>query len=123
MHTERLRELAEVVLPPVAEEEFDLARWKCGTVACAIGHAASYPPFNAQGFTLEKSNHVWSEDLLPVFAISDTGKSYGWDAVCDFFRINDVDASWLFSIASYDEDKPITKQMVIDRVLSVVAAS
>ncbi|HET8687037.1 MAG TPA: hypothetical protein VFM18_10285 [Methanosarcina sp.] len=75
---------------------FSLASWRCGTVACAIGHAASRRNFQKEGFCWEKDGFTSN---FPKYS-----GEYGWSAVAKFFDISPAQASALFGMYSYPKN-------------------
>ena len=73
----------------VKPEYFSLCAWKCGIVACAVGHACQIPEFTEEGFCLVRFD-------VPSFS-----NELGWNAVRLFFGLSSEDASALFSSNSY----------------------
>lgn len=63
MHTDRLLLLADR-LDTVPPEEFDIGVFKCKTVACALGHAAMMPEFQALGLVLGKMTYEHFGNML-----------------------------------------------------------
>lgn len=73
MNVERLSALADW-LDKVDPKRFDLANWKYGTTACAVGHACDIPGFRKAGLYMKNGS--------PRFA----GHT-DWDAVTGFFSL------------------------------------
>lgn len=61
---------------------------KCGTVACAVGSACLYKPFNDLGLELSFEAPLYKDQR-------------GWHAVHDFFKIGDKESQFLFSQKHY----------------------
>lgn len=80
---ERLRTLY-AMLAGIPEDRIDLRRWHCGTTACAVGWACSYPPFVKQGLHWD-----WAE---PAY-----GEHISWAAVQRFFQVEPDIVTRLFS--------------------------
>jgi hypothetical protein len=137
MNTKRLLILA-VFLDTVPEHKFDLSSWRdtelekltpgellsgdyisnekllnnsCGTTGCAIGWACTIPEFIEDGFS-------WSR-ACPL--LTDNSKDwYGFDAVLNFFSIDESTSEYLFIDTSYDDDKSGSKD-VANRIREVVS--
>jgi hypothetical protein len=110
MSTERLQHLI-TILEKVPEEKFDLLSWHCGTTACAVGHAALDPVFNAQGFKL--SPGIYSQAAHPTFKPDEDSETHtGWSAVAEFFDLSYGMACYLFDKARYDELNPTTADVI-----------
>lgn len=111
MNVEALERLANVVLPQVPDENFDLKGWECGTVKCAVGWACVDPWFNDQGLYFKPD---YDEDLIPVYK-----DKTNWKAIKEFFNI-DLDTSlYLFSEDTYKTSP--SKQDVINRINEVLS--
>jgi hypothetical protein len=113
MNKERLKRLANY-LDTVKPEEFNLKDWKCGTVACAVGHACSIPEFSAAGLKLEFVHGInrWTPIL---------GDDESWEAVKLFFGIDDADARWLFCMHDYESGYETTAAQVSARIREFVS--
>jgi hypothetical protein len=61
---------------------------KCGALACAVGWASLYPPFNELGLNSYMT-------AAPVFS-GQPGTPFGWYAVMDFFGLDEEEAYGLF---------------------------
>lgn len=61
---------------------------ECGALACAVGWASLYPPFNELGL----NSHT---TVAPVFS-GQPGTPFGWYAVTDFFGLDLEEAYGLF---------------------------
>lgn len=102
MFKERLLKLAEL-LDSVKDEEFNINRWRssCGTVACAIGHAAGDKYFQDLGLSFippcSYPTGQYSEGYVPYY----DGFS-GIEASARLFGITIEDAEYLFLGRSYD---------------------
>lgn len=95
MNTERLEKMIEM-LHDIPKARFDMANWvgnDCGTVACAIGHAAQHPWFRKQGLHLSPPK---LGEFIPLYK-----RRENWEAVTAFFDIKDEDAEYLFDGWSY----------------------
>ena len=90
MNKERLTVLANH-LRTVAPENFDLSRWSCGPVGCAVGHACTIPEFQAEGLRLS-----WARPHPPEYAGSSS-----WPAVRAFFGLTSEQADSLFDSEHY----------------------
>lgn len=114
MNKEALLKVAEI-LDKVNPEKFDLKGWKCGTTACACGHAAMDPWFYEQGFSIK--------GLEPYLTISYKGLQ-GWDAIEEFFDLNINDSFYLFEEDSYEDgfekNKKTPPLEVADRIREFV---
>ena len=105
------------------DKDFILIPHNCGTSACACGYAGLDAWFRAQNFKTDKNGNIYF------------GEFDSWDAVHEFFDINEETAANLFSGDSYiseeDEDDEessyenlvakVTPQMVIDRIEALIA--
>jgi len=129
MNIERLTRLAELLETPstlrplaVMDVGFDLTTWyregpdyddgiesynECGTTACAVGHACLDVWFNAQGLVRDGG--------IPQFE-----DNSGWDAVAEFFEIDDgYTPGWLFLSDSYQGEA--TRFDVASRIREALA--
>lgn len=113
MNVERLLKLADH-LGTVPLERFDMFSWKCGTLACAVGHACSIPEFQNAGLHLHRRSGLNFSTVAPVFGDYD-----GWGAVHLFFDLNIRDADFLFSENEYPEQAR-TPAGVADRIREFV---
>ena len=104
MNQGRLTTLASY-LRTVPVLKFDLGIWKCGAVACAIGHAAGIPEFKKAGFRIRKS----SAGTAPEFE-----GLYAWGAVGEFFDLDEYECYELFAASEYDPGA--TPRVVADRI-------
>lgn len=113
---ERLRYLADHVLPNVKHSEFNMSRWACGTVACAAGHAARDPVLTAEGLRLQPSP-------LPGTSIPYYAGMAGLGAAARFFEISSEDACMLFISDHYPvaAAADITPAQVRERILDYLA--
>ena len=111
MNRERLNHLI-TILENVAPARFDLNEWKCGTTACAIGHACLDPELNRQGLYLERVAGDWGA-WTPSY-----GDSRSWGAVQAFFDLNFSNTLHLFAHDSYHDEgeAPVRPQEVIARI-------
>jgi hypothetical protein len=105
MHRERLEQMVVMLrnLPPEGPG-FDIGTWRCGTTACAVGHACLNPVFQEQGFEWNKRHRE------PVFH-----GILSWPAVELFFGLTKGQAEHFFYSASYSENDP-TANDVADRI-------
>ena len=107
---ERLLQVVRVLKELPKGKRFDLGRWyTCGTVACAIGWAASDPWFTRRGFKLERVAGCPPNTHRPVFK----GR-LDFRAVETFFGTGLAQAKWLFVDASYPHGAPAS--FVIQRI-------
>lgn len=94
MNVERLRTLYAIIAG-IPDERVDLENWRnknefdCGTIACAVGWACSYPEFNKQGLT------VAADHISPIFKTA-TQEYYGWYAAENFFGLSASESRALF---------------------------
>ena len=91
---ERLRTLYSF-MAGVPEEKVDYEFWrvydsKCGTVACAVGWACSYPEFMEQGLYFLGDNPRLADCAGPLV---------GWPAVCKFFGLTKLQAWQVFGMS------------------------
>lgn len=108
MYRERFLVLIEHLETKVTDNDFDLSTWagtpqrpwqgnqdlSCGTVACAMGHAASIPAFQELGLKLELNLHSANISYKD---------SWSYLAVSEFFNISTAEARQLFSPEYYDD--------------------
>jgi len=91
---EALKRVADI-LESKSDEDVSLVRWKCGTTACAIGHAASDPWFIDRGFRLGITG-------LPEYRQENKSDFWpSWIAVERFFDLSSEDSHSLFSLFRY----------------------
>lgn len=118
MNVDRLTRLAALLDRVQAEGRgFDMAWWKhrgdCGTVACAVGWAASDPEFQAEGLRLVGDE----DDSIPQFC--------GWtgfEAAALFFECGMHNAEGVFSPGGYEKPyEEITPADVAARVRKLLA--
>ena len=100
-------------LKTVPEEKFGISDWKCGTAACAIGHAGSIPEFKLAGFSCAAVPEV----------LSPNGSLIGWRAVTRFFDLDIEEARELFSGERYPDGDNTTLPEVIDRFSKFLEAT
>jgi hypothetical protein len=76
----------------------DPTKVQCDAAACACGHAALMPEFNAQGFKL----------VVPVSGAKTAQPFFdghvGWPAVQEFFGLKNSWAEYLFNPDQYEEE-------------------
>jgi hypothetical protein len=106
MYKERLLKLADF-LGQVPVEQFDLARWRCDSSACAVGWACTMPAFIAEGLKIAHDGLGW----FPAFK----GRG-GWEAVDFFFELNPYDSEYLFDEGCYDGETKASPAEVADRI-------
>ncbi|MDP9155314.1 MAG: hypothetical protein M3O74_13800 [Pseudomonadota bacterium] len=94
----------------------DAAVLSCGTVACAVGHAALIPEFQALGLKMVRDVTPDQFDFgaLPFF----DGK-VSWAAVHAFFDIDEDWADYLFMGTRYDSSP--SPNQVAARIREVIA--
>ena len=135
MNRERL-ENAIRVLKQVREDNFNMRLWysggrstlraapkentDCGFVACAVGHMAMDPWFNAQGLELE----LLDDDVVYVPAVNGNTRGCAYARIAEFFDIRDVEgARHLFSQHSYAGGwRPVKPAQVIERIEKLLQA-
>jgi hypothetical protein len=117
MHIERMNHLA-AILEPVQPSVFHLGVWKCGTTACAIGHAAQDPVFKEQGFGLMETEWLQNPDLPEPVLRTENGVLEAWEAICAFFLISRQEAHRLFTEEAYPANA--TPQDVVARIRRMV---
>jgi hypothetical protein len=110
INKDRLLKLAEYLETSVKPEEFDMRYWKCGTVACAMGHACSIPEFIEAGLYLEfTGTDEGGRCEYGVRMIDHMDHIlYGFDVAGELFNITRDQASYLFSLSDddYDDETP-----------------
>lgn len=118
---ERLEKIAKT---PKAKRTrwFDLQAWvtktDCGTAACACGEATFIRRFNQLGF---KQNNRFGVQ----FGKNSKTRSFGWDAVQRFFRIQHEQAVSLFTEGGYvrrgyNMQRRVNASMVADHIRQFV---
>jgi len=112
----RLAELVDVVLPQIKDEEFDLTAYKCGTVACAVGHACFHPPFQEAGLALSYYDVGYTP--YPMFQ-----GSTGVKAVKEFFNLTEKEVDRLFFPDTYPDQVKTTKGEVMQRIRKLLATN
>jgi hypothetical protein len=113
---QRLLKVAKI-LDTVPEEKFNLSMWRnsCGTVACAVGWAASDPGFKRAGFSLRKhESSIWGNLHVPHY-----GEVNHWTAVEKFFGLSREQAEYLFLHLSYS-GYDATPREVAERIRNFV---
>lgn len=115
-------------LPSLTDKNFNLSEWfhdygeTRGTVACAVGWAASDPWFNAEGLKLEPYSGMTGNDMkTPTFIDADGWKYRGYSAVNYFFDIEGDTSSWLFSYPAYDPEDVRNPLAVAKRIREFVS--
>jgi hypothetical protein len=78
---------------------------ECGTVACAMGWAAMYPPFTELGFKLTRDEEGRLLGGVEFWDGRVGIKRCGMEAVETFFSLSLEEASYLFHGLSYTEKK------------------
>jgi len=120
----RLAELVDVVLPQIKDEEFDLTVYKCGTVACAVGHACFHPPFQEAGLALSYYDVGYTP--YPMVQGS-TGVMFqgstGVGAVMKFFNLTEEEVDRLFFPHTYPDQVKTTKGEVMQRIRELLATN
>lgn len=110
MNKQRLEQMVTMLraLPPEKRDDFNLIHWKCGTTACAVGHACVDPVFTEQGLRRSYTD-------APSFE----GRS-SWDAVERFFDLNNTQSNHLFSVDEYPEFELTTPDQVASRIAQFI---
>lgn len=116
MRLDRLETLAKH-LETVPPETFNLKAWKCGTTACAMGHACSIPKFRQAGLKLTEIL-VWMTE--PMLSPEFKGRG-GFEAAEFFFGLNEDEALFLFDPDCYPAGDRTRKQTVINRIRKFIA--
>lgn len=116
MNIARMKHLASI-LAPVPVEQFNLNGWKCGTTACAMGHAAQDPVFNEQGFFLKAGRFAGQVVLEPAYS-NGVHVLEAFDGICAFFEISRQEAHRLFTEDAYPEKA--TPQDVVARIQRMI---
>lgn len=88
---------------------------ECGFSACAVGHMMIDSRFNAEGLCEKYDSPFYDGEE----------KAMGWEAVNEFFEINNGVAEHLFNINAYPREdriseKGITAAMVADRIQETI---
>ena len=120
LYKDRLLQVVRVLEDLPKEKKFSIGIWnKCGTVACAVGWAASDPWFNRRGlkiipFTEEDDLLHNSQGLQkkPVYKNLEE-----WEAIEVFFNLTDDEAGFLFAEYAYRDSR---KRNVIKRIKKFV---
>lgn len=105
---------------------FDMEQWRykgseCGTVACAVGHAADiFPELAMVEDRADKREGMY---YRPEFTDPNTGERLrDYDAAAAFFGLSPVEADWLFNYESYySHDVSPTIANVVARIRARVA--
>lgn len=115
MNVTRLTMLV-ALLRNVEEKSFSLVGWtgrnECGTTACAVGHAAQSPEFNAVGLSATSSGQPRYEGM----GKRGTGQWTGWAATEQFFDLSEETAGNLFYSEQYPAYDETTTVDVIGRI-------
>lgn len=126
MNEQRLREGIRV-LHNVHEDQFEICVWRskrssCGYIACAIGHMAMDPWFNAQGLTLGDGSEFKGHVITLPFVNGEEGgnATNRYALLADFFGISLQECFWLFSPEHYVEETA-TPTDVIERIIKLLA--
>jgi len=147
MNTERLTEFAELLenLPAKVPglDAFNLGHWYntsiyedvgrfsesirlkegfCKTSACALGSAALYGPFQAQGLKVEYNDIVLLDEKGYYVMGAEGECDNGLSAGAEFFGITWDQAHWLFIPSEYTAEV-VTPQMVAARVKMILAGT
>lgn len=100
MRVDRLAVLRDYLATSVADKQFNLGQWICGTVACAFGHACSIPEFQAEGLHVRAAfSGVNERYQFPAYQETTCFK-----AAMLFFNLTFEQARSLFSPTSYAKD-------------------
>lgn len=90
MNRPRLLHLISI-LEQVNSEDYDQSHWHCGTTACAGGHAAMDPLFQAEGLSQTSTG-------APLYAGYDA-----FDALSRFFDLSYAQTSYIFGSTTYED--------------------
>lgn len=132
----RLNLLADLLEQRVKPERFDLRTWSCGdvieegcgTTACAVGWACSFPEFNEMGLYLTKQFDPAYGLIMPGLSGFEAQTYHDahlhWEAVSHCFGIHHDQATWLFDFydyhendqCDYDNQTHVTIQEVVARI-------
>lgn len=114
MNKQRLEQMVTMLraLPLAQPSDFDLTTWRCGTIACAIGHACVEPAFMGKGLTFD------AIECEPVY-----GPDKSWSAVEKFFAISCADAEWLFADWRYKSAGDTEPSEVADRIADFIESN
>ena len=93
-----------------------MTHWKCGSVACAMGHAASIPEFRDLGFHLVFETSTRGRYAMPNLLTESGNICTGMDAVMYLLGISYSDACYLFTDESYPSDPLPTPKDVAKRI-------
>lgn len=106
----------------VKDDEFDTGHWKCGTTACAAGHATSIF-YQLEMVTEERILRNENEDVYSYYIRNRKSKRYGFQALEDFFELNKLQVSYIFSELWYEKMScKITKTRVSNRIRDLVTS-
>lgn len=116
---ERLEVLADFLeSDAVPDERFDMRTWVhhdspwCGTASCAAGWACMNPTLVAEGLHLDGNTFRG-----PTF-----GGHVDFDALMEFFELEDDEVFELFDIDGHDDRAPISKAAVAARIREFIAS-
>jgi hypothetical protein len=133
-HVKRLLKLASH-LETIPRKEFYIGSWqeldesKCGTTACALGHACFMKEFKRIGLSMKiTGNKLTGYNSLPVFKptlaedkkICGSKKQHGYHAAEALFGLSYDEADSLFSSDSYN--KNVTPKTVAKKIRRFVKA-
>lgn len=104
-------------LRTVEPHGFSLKYWLCKTTACAVGHGALNPVFNAQGLHLSGSE-LFLKLPRPIRNLKSV---QSWHAVELFFGLTTDEAMFLFNSSQYPNKDDTSLQEVIDRLSSYIS--
>lgn len=124
MNIERMTRLRNYLRDNVRDEKFNLGTWvgtvtkpwkglqdlSCGTVACAMGHAASIPEFQAAGLSLKPTYEGSVRGTLVYNGLED------FDAAVAFLDIPMSVAVMLFDPESYEDGSHTSRDEVVDNI-------
>lgn len=105
-------------LRTVKPKKFSLEGWKCGTVACAVGHACTIKELVEEGLCMKECGAGSAELFGPSHFYPAYQDFTGWGAVTEFFAIPFSDSQYLFSEVEYPES--VSPIEVSDRILNYV---
>ena len=107
------------VLERVDPRQFDLTYWKCGTTACAIGHFARDPVFQACGLKMRRMTGTHITEELRIFPRFGGRENYR--AVEALFEIDEETAQHLFAPNCYPLQDFRNPKAVIARMRELIA--
>jgi hypothetical protein len=117
VYVNRLLKLADYLMT-VPKREFNLYGWKCGTTACACGHACSIPSFRRAGLSIDMRGKEFTGIALQL----KDERLEDFVAVEAFFGLNREESLTLFHPGKYD-DKDVKKpRLVAKRIRELVKA-